>query len=337
MFLRRCPPSLGIGHWGLVIKNQLSTLQTPQTVPPITSGPLMLTGINMLCFAASYAIALGLEVLGLWTQAKLRRVALLTWASAGLVAHTWYLGRRVAETPAAPLATHQDWYILAAWALAIIYLAAKFYYHKSSMGLFLLPAVLGLIGASRFATSVPLATFQAPRFWGRLHGLFLMLGTVAVLLGFVAGLMYLLQSYRLKHRSSVVDKLRLPSLEWLQRVNSRALGAATLFVGGGFFTGVLSRLAQAGDLPGQRISVPWTDPVVLTLGGMLAWLVAAEVFRFVYPAAQQGRKIAYLTVAAFAFLLFALVAMTRDDTLHIAPPSSFDHSSFVIPPTGGSS
>jgi len=90
----------------------------------------MLTGINMLVF-------------GLWSQSQIRRVALLVAASAGLVAHTWYLGHRVAETPTAPLATHQDWYILAAWALAIIYLAAKFYYRKSSMGLFLLPVVLG--------------------------------------------------------------------------------------------------------------------------------------------------------------------------------------------------
>lgn len=290
-----------------------------------------MSGINMLCFSASYAIALALEVLGLWSQAQIRRVALLVAASAGLVAHTWYLGRRVSETTTAPLATHQDWYILAAWALAIIYLAAKFYYKKSSMGLFLLPVVLGLIGASRFAATVPLATFQAPRFWGRLHGLFLMLGTVAVLLGFVAGLMYLLQSYRLKHRSSVVDKLRLPSLEWLERVNSRSLGAATLFVGGGFFTGVLLRLAQAGEQPGPRTSVPWTDPVVLTLGVMLAWLVAAEVFRFVYPGARQGRKIAYLTVAAFAFLLFVLVAMTRDDSLHMTATVTIETDAEVSP------
>ena len=278
-----------------------------------------MSGINMLCFSASYAIALGLEVLGLWSQAQVRRVALLVSASAGLVAHTWYLGRRVAETPTAPLATHQDWYILAAWALAIIYLMSKFYYRKSSMGLFLLPAVLALIGASRFASTVPLATFHAPRAWARVHGLFLMFGTIAVLLGFLAGLMYLVQSYRLKHRLASSEGLRLPSLEWLERVNSRSLGAATFFVGGGFFTGVLSRLASSNDQPGHRIGVPWTDPVVLTLGGMLAWLVAAEIFRLVYPAARQGRKIAYLTVAAFVFLLFTLVAMTRDDSLHIAP------------------
>ncbi len=279
----------------------------------------MLTGINMLCFAASYAIALGLEVLGLWSRVWLRRVALLTAASAGIVAHTWYLGRRVAETPAAPLASHQDWYILAAWALAAIYLAAKFYYPKSSMGLFLLPTVLGLIGASRFATTVPLATFQAPRFWGRIHGLFLMLGTVAVLLGFVAGLMYLLQSNRLKRKQTPNRGLRLPSLEWLERANSRSLGAAALFVGGGFFTGVLSRLAHQGDQLGDRIGVPWTDPVVLSLGGMMAWLIVAEVFRMVYPAARRGRKVAYLTVAAFGFLLLVLVLMTQGDSLHLGP------------------
>jgi len=284
----------------------------------------MLTGINMLCFSASYAIALGLEMFGLWSQAPLRRVALLACATAGVFAHTWYLGRRVAETSAAPLASHQDWYLLAAWALAIIYLCVKFYYRRSSMGLFLLPAVLGLIGASLFATTDPLVTFEAPRVWSLIHGLFLLFGTVAVLLGFLAGLMYLLQSYRLKHLLASSEGLRLPSLEWLERVNSRSLGAATFFVGGGFFSGVLSRLAHSGDQPGPRIGVPWNDPVVLTLGGMLAWLVAAEVFRMVYPAARQGRKIAYLTVAAFVFLLFALGAMIQDDTLH--KPSQRENS-----------
>lgn len=277
----------------------------------------MLTGINMLCFSASYAIALGLEVTGLWTQVWIRRLGLLLVASAGLVAHTWYLGRRVAESPAAPLASQHDWYLLAAWALAIVYLATKFYYPKTAQGLFLMPAVLGLILASRFATTVPLATFQAPRFWGRVHGLFLVIGTVAVLLGFLAGLMYLIQSYRLKHKLPPPKRLKLPSLEWLQIANSRALAAATVFVALGFFTGVISRLAHTGE----ENFVPWSDPVVLSLGGMMLWLVAAEVFRLVYPAARQGRKVAYLTVAAFVFLLLVLAAMTSEDSLHAAPVS----------------
>ncbi len=282
----------------------------------------MLTGINMLCFSASYAVALVLEVLGLWSRVRIRRVALLAMATAGVFAHTWYLGRRVSETPTAPLASQHDWYLVAAWALAVIYLAAKLYYRKSSMGLFLLPAVLGLIGVARFASTIPLTSSAAPRVWGLVHGIFLMLGTIAVLLGFVAGLMYLVQSYRLKHKKPDWGKLRLPSLEWLERTNSRSLGAATLLVGGGFLTGVISRLAQTSEQPHHPVGVPWTDPVVLSLGGMIAWLILAEVFRLVYPAARQGRKVAYLTVAAFVFLLLALGAMTLQDSVHSMPPSS---------------
>ena len=45
----------------------------------------------------------------------------------------------------------------------------------------------------------------------------------------------------------------------------------------------------------------WTDPVVQSSAAMLLWLVAAEVFRLVYPAARRGRKVAYLTLASFVF------------------------------------
>ncbi len=273
------------------------------------------SGINMLCFSASYAVALVLELLGLWTQFRLRRLMTLVAAAAGLVAHTWYLGRRVAEMPIAPLANQQDWYPSAAWALAVVYLVLKFYYPRSSIGLFVLPVVLGLIGGSLLATTEPLATFQAPRIWGQVHSIFLLLGTVVVLLGFVAGLMYLIQSYRLKRKLPNHDGFRLPSLEWLERVNSWSLGAATLLVGGGFFTGILSRLATEGD----QNFVPWTDPVVMSLAAMLLWLVVAEVFRLVYPAARQGRKVAYLTVAAFVFLMLVLAAVTLEDSLHQKP------------------
>jgi hypothetical protein len=46
------------------------------------------------------------------------------------------------------------------------------------------------------------------------------------------------------------------------------------------------------------------------------WLVAAEVFRLVYPAARRGRKVAYLTLASFGFLVIALAALMLVDTVH---------------------
>jgi ABC-type uncharacterized transport system permease subunit len=271
----------------------------------------MTDGVNMLCFSASYAVALLLEIAGLWTRPRWRRLAVVVVATAGIVAHTWYLGVRASESPWAPLASQHDWYLAAAWVLAVIYVGVVLYYPRASMGLFLLPIVLGLIAAGGWASEQPLARAEASRVWARLHGVFLMLGTVAVLLGFVAGLMYLVQSYWLKHKLPAGDRFRLPSLEWLERVNGRSLAAAALLVGLGFLTGVLMRTSEA-DAGG----IPWTDPVVLSLSGMLSWLVAAEAFRLAYPSARRGRKVAYLTLAGFVFLVLTLATLMSSDTVH---------------------
>ena len=270
-------------------------------------------GVKIYCFGACYLIALVLEFPGSWSRLRYRRAACLIAASAGLVAHTAYLGQRVAAMPSLPLASHHDWLLLAAWLLAVIYVGTLFYYPRASLGVFLLPAVLAMIGVATVATTAPLASFEAPRIWGLVHGVFLLLGTIAVLLGFLAGLMYLVQSRRLKNKLTASNRMRLPSLEWLERVNSRSLGAAALLVGGGFLTGVVSHLAQREG----RGALPWTDPVVLSLSAMLLWLIIAEVFRLVYPAARRGRKVAYLTIAAFVFLLLVLVTVTWQDSLHM--------------------
>jgi ABC-type uncharacterized transport system permease subunit len=268
-------------------------------------------GVNMLCFTASYLLALGLETLGLWTRARWRWVAIVIAASAGVIAHTWYLGRRVLEIPSAPLSSHHDWYLVAAWLLAVVYLGVVLYQGRGSLGLFVLPLTLGLIVAAYAAATQPLAAATGTRFWAQLHAVLLMLGAIAVLLGFIAGVMYLLQSHRLKRKQLADDRFRLPTLEWLERANSRSLGIATACVGLGFVTGVVVHVSQRGGR-----SIPWTDPVVLSLGTMLVWLVVAEGLRLVYPAARRGRKVAYLTLAAFAFLVLTLFSFTLRDSLH---------------------
>jgi hypothetical protein len=285
-------------------------------------------GVKIYCFGASYLIALVLELPGLWSRVRYRRAVCLLAASAGVIAHAIYLGQRAVTTPYAPLASHHDWLMLAAWLLAVIYVGALFHIPRASLGVFLLPGVLVLIGVATFAATVPLASFEAPRVWGLVHGVFLLLGTISVLLGFLAGLMFLVQSRRLKKKLATSEGLQLPSLEWLARMNSRSLGAATLLVGGGFLTGVLSRLA----LQGSRGVMPWTDTVALSLSAMLLWLIMAEVFRLCYPAARQGRKVAYLTIAAFGFLLLVLASVTWKDSLHMTVEKTVQQAvSFLSP------
>jgi hypothetical protein len=49
---------------------------------------------------------------------------------------------------------------------------------------------------------------------------------------------------------------------------------------------------------------------------MLLWLVAAEAFRLVYPAARRGRKVAYLTLASFAFVVITVLVLTLVESGH---------------------
>jgi ABC-type uncharacterized transport system permease subunit len=272
----------------------------------------MLSGISTICFAASYAIVFALELAGLVKRFAWQRAAIVGVTLAGLAAHTLYLGQVASDTNAMAMSA-AEWLLLAAWVLAIIYLVAVFYLRRSPTGLVLLPIVLALVASSVYAGTEPLAPQRSFYLWGMFHSLMLLLGTVAVCVGFLAGLMYLVQSYALKHVRSRANGLRLPSLEWLERVNSRALGVSAVLVALGFVSGLAMSIAKHR---GERTYALWTDPVVLSLAAMLAWLVVAEVFRFVYPAARRGRKVAYLTLASFVFLVIVLGSLAWLDNLH---------------------
>src|SRR3954469_11651756 len=262
--------------------------------------------------AIAYAIVFILELAGLRRRPPLHRTLLAVLTFVALIGHWFALARSGTARSGLPIST-ADWLLWAAWLLALIYFAMVFYLPRTPTGIVLLPIVLGLLLASNWASTVPLASEQSLYAWGALHGILLLAGTVAVCIGFLAGLMYLLQSYSLKYPRSPVNGLRLPSLEWLERVNSRTLGISTVLIALGFITGIVMSIVIHS---GESAYVLWTDPVVLSLAAMLVWLVAAEVLRLVYPAQRQGRKVAYLTLASFVFLVIALASFTLLDNIH---------------------
>jgi len=284
----------------------------------------MFNGVTIFWFATCYAAALVVQI---WVVARGRGQhgwATPMLAVLGLIAHTFYLAHRATEAQAAPLSSPYDWCLLAAWVLAVLYVGLSFYYPKAAMGLFVLPPVLALVGAATLADRQPFAAERAHRFWGNVHGTFLLLGTVTVLVGFIAGLMYLVQSYRLKNKLLPSKGFRLPSLEWLERINSRSLAMSVLLIGVGFGSGViLNRIKNASNAG----YLPWSDPVVLSLAAMLGWLVLVELFRLWYRPARSGRKVAYLTVATFLFLVITLSALLLIETQH-GPADSVGASSF---------
>lgn len=265
----------------------------------------MIAGISIFCFAASYATALLLEISRLFFQSRVRGAILLGFAGAGLMAHTLFLGYRATSTATSPLSSEFDWYLVAAWGLTAMYVYLAFSFPRTAVGLFILPLVLALIAVAEFAARrAPFPRSQVSQFWGMIHGAFLLLGVVTVLGGFAAGLMHLVQSYRLKHKLRPRQGLQLPSLEWLERVNTRAIFISALMLVIGFLSGVVLNLVDRREDAGAFL--PWNDPVIWSSGLLLAWLLAAAAFSVVYRPARQGRKVAYLTVASFIFLVIAM-------------------------------
>lgn len=270
-----------------------------------------LANINAVCFTASYAVVLVLEVASLFRRFGWHRLLMLGVAAAGVFAHAAFLTQR-ARGSVSPLASPSEWSSVAALSLAFVYLVISFRAPRQSIGLFLLPLVLALLGVSSAASDQPFAPDRASLWWGRVHGGLLLLATVSVVIGFLAGTMYLIQSWRLKHKLPPSTRLRLPSLETLENINSRALGLSAVLVAGGFASGLLLVDMQRG---GQDGSV-WGEPLVISLTVMLLWLIAAQLFGWLYPAARRGRKVAYLTVASFGFLVLVLVSLMWTGASH---------------------
>jgi len=264
---------------------------------------------------------LALELTRLLFRSGIRGAIMLGFVAAGLFAHTVYLFYRIAESYqaagslGAPLSSKQEWCLIAAWLLAIIYLYLTCYHPRVPFGLFILPLVLALIVVGKLlADPRPSAREPASAIWGPIHGISILLATVAVLVGFTAGLMYLYQDRRLKTKAPPVSGLRLPSLEKLQQINSRTLVMALIMMGLGIISGmVLNGIERVrGEHP-----VPWHDPVVLSTLLMFVWLVLSSGIGLVYRPVRQGRKVAYLTMVSFVFLVIALWSMLGAGTRHL--------------------
>ena len=156
-----------------------------------------------------------------------------------------------------PLSSNRDWLLVAAWVMVMVYFYLACYHPATHFGVFLLPLVLGLIVAARFADP-NLPSGLASKVWGLIHGVSILLAAVTMLTGFAARIDDWKQAIAEAPPATPYRKLRLPSLEWLQTVNSRTMLASMLLVGVAVASGiVLKLLASLQNIPG----VPLTDPV----------------------------------------------------------------------------
>jgi ABC-type transport system involved in cytochrome c biogenesis permease subunit len=265
--------------------------------------------LEVLCFAGTYGLALLSELARFVTRSAARWYLTVGLTALGWLVQTAYLADLGWSQHKVPVTTVFESLLVLSWILALIglYLMVRSP-QPVAVGLFVLPMVLALVFlAGRFASRTAYwdQWHGATAFWGSVHGVFLLAGAVSTCVAFAAGLMYLVQSNRLKHKRPPWFGIALPSLEQSERLNRGAITLAFPLLTFGLLIGVILDLAARRAEAGLPLS--WSDPKVVSAG--LMWLVFAILLHARFRPAMRGRSVMLLTILAFAFLVFTFIGV----------------------------
>lgn len=269
----------------------------------------MIDRLSVLCFGGTYALALLAELARVAVRSDWRWRLTLALTGLGWIVQTAYLANLAVRHGGLPISTAFQSLLALAWILAAIglYLMGRAP-RTAAVGAFVLPVVLALVAIAGFMPAhsrldwTQLGGWKTA--WGTLHGVLLILGAVSTCVAFAAGLMYLAQSSRLKHRRPPILGFNLPSLEQSERWNRWAINLAFPLLTAGLLTGVGLNLETQRQGAGV---LRWGDPKVLSTGAL--WLLFAGLLHARYRADWRGPRVMALTAVAFAFMLFALVGV----------------------------
>ncbi len=265
---------------------------------------ITLQNVGIICFAGCYFIAAGLEFQRLRRPQVTLYTAELVALCAGLFAHTAFLYYRTKSYDRLPLSSQQDWILVIAWVFAWLALYLLTTYKEKNLGAILLPGILVMLAWGKWLANAAVYAYQpASDAWCAVHVLAMMLTTVAVLLGFLSGVLYLMQARHLKHPQWWKFTRRLPSLEWLHRANCHAMKFSVFFLALGILSGlVLNEMAVAQGAP----KVAFRDPFILGATLLLAWYLASYAVSFFWKFSREGHLVAYRTILSFVALLTIL-------------------------------
>ena len=300
----------------------------------------LLERLTVLCFAGTYGLALASDLARFVVRWSGRWYLTVALTALGWTVQTAYLANSLWLQDAELVTTPFGSLLILSWILAAIdlYLLVRSP-RTAAAGLFVLPVVLALIvaavmGAKRSGWVGDLATNSpAVAFWGAAHGLLLMAGSVFTCVATAAGLMYLVQSNRLKHKRPPRFGFALPSLEQSERLNRGAITVAFPLLTAGLIIGLILTVALHRA---KGATIGWTDPKVISTLAM--WVVFAVLLHARYRPEMRGRRVMLLSVLAFLFLGFSLfgLELLRIPSAHGGPRttrSAFLPRSIPLPPS----
>lgn len=267
--------------------------------------------IGFLAAVVLYGLATVFAVL-MWQRGFRRdNRALYTLIFAGLMVHTWAMFQRGFRLNACPINNLYEATVFLLWTAGAAYLVLGLFSRLRFVGVLVAP-LLFMVGVFALMPALdpprgPRPDFNLNQAWQSVHAALILLAYGAFGLGALAGNMYLIQARDLKRHKARAAMSLLPPI-------SRLESAVTLLLLGGLLLLSFGLIAGTRYLKIATGSYWSGDPFVWYSGA--TWLVYGVILLARWKLAQRGRRLAWLAVGSFGFLLLTFWGVYQLSALH---------------------
>jgi ABC-type transport system involved in cytochrome c biogenesis permease subunit len=229
---------------------------------------------------------------------------------AGALVHTFVIGMQTMEVRHVPFANPSRAISTFVWLLSLSYLYLELTTDERAMGVFILPIAIALQVIPTLDPGVERMDqlLDSPWFWVHTSSILFAYATFA--LAGVLGLTYVLQFKEIKKKHLGFFYTRLPSLQVVDLMNSRAVTVGWFFMTAGVIAGIIwatqARVAAPDDVRLEAFS--FGDPKIFL--AVLTWAVYSFAVVARRAMGWHGRKAAWLSAIGFGIVLLNFVPMS---------------------------
>lgn len=262
--------------------------------------------MNLLFFHAAlggYLLATAGYVAFIINPERSRAASLSLWTTAAAFAlQTAYFALRWHEAGRIPITGFFEAINFLGMGIVLVFLVMEFRYKVPSLGSFMLPLVIVLMAPAalvpgRIEELKPVLKSG----WLGIHTTLAVLGDAAFAFSFIVSVMYLVQERQLKRKHLGAIFHRLPPLDVMDTLGYKALSFGWPLFTLGMVTGSIWAESAWGSYWSWDIKETWS---------LIVWIVYLALLHL-RTIGWRGKKMAYLSVAGFLFVLVSFFVVSR--------------------------
>lgn len=265
--------------------------------------------MNILFFQVAMAVyvlsALGYITYMIKPEFKWAAGASLWSTVSAFILHLSYFILRWAESGNIPVTSFFEAANFLGMGIILVFLVMEFRFKIAALGSFMLPLVIVLmLPAFMISSDIKKMNPVLKSGWLGVHTSFAVLGDAAFAFACIVSIMYLIQERQLKARHFGAIFHRLPSLDIMDTLSYRALTIGWPLFTLGMITGSIWAESAWGSYWNWSPKETWS---------LITWVIYLALLHL-RTIGWRGRKMAFLAILGFVFVLISFFVVSRIPT-----------------------